>query len=95
MIDAHNHLHDARLRPHRSGILAELAQLGVERAVVNGTREDDWNAVAAMANEGPSTPASVMAPATLASRSNRKVGVSPKTRKQMAEATNPATMSRR
>ena len=49
MIDAHNHLHDARLAPHRPAIFAELARLGVTRAVVNGTREHDWPAVAALA----------------------------------------------
>ena len=53
MIDAHNHLHDARLVPHRPAIFAELARLGVTRAVVNGTREDDWPAVAALAHEQP------------------------------------------
>ena len=51
MIDAHNHLHDARLAPHHGEILPLLAQLGVQRAVVNGTREDDWPAVAALASE--------------------------------------------
>lgn len=51
MIDAHNHLHDARLLPHRATILAAVARLGVTRAVVNGTREDDWPAVAALARE--------------------------------------------
>ncbi len=51
MIDAHNHLHDARLVPHRPAIFAELARIGVARAVVNGTREDDWPAVAALARE--------------------------------------------
>ena len=49
MIDAHNHLHDARLVPHRPAIFAEVARLGITRAVVNGTREDDWPAVAALA----------------------------------------------
>ena len=49
MIDAHNHLHDARLVPHRAAILAEIARLGITRAIVNGTREDDWPAVAALA----------------------------------------------
>jgi len=53
MIDAHNHLHDARLEPHRPAILAELARLGVTRAVVNGTREADWPAVAALAAAQP------------------------------------------
>ena len=49
MIDAHNHLHDARLVPHRAAIFDALAHLGITRAVVNGTREDDWPAVAALA----------------------------------------------
>ena len=48
MIDAHNHLHDSRLAPHLPAILAAF---GVERAVVNGTREEDWPAVAALASE--------------------------------------------
>src|SRR5262249_16210302 len=52
-LDAHNHLHDARLVPHRAAILAELKRLPVARAVVNGTREDDWDAVAALAREQP------------------------------------------
>ncbi len=51
MIDAHNHLHDARLAPHLSEIRPALARLAVERAVVNGTREADWAAVAALAAE--------------------------------------------
>ena len=51
MIDAHNHLHDARLVPHRRAIFADIARLGVTCAVVNGTREDDWPAVAALARE--------------------------------------------
>lgn len=51
LIDAHNHLHDARLVPYRAAIFAELARLGVTRAVVNGTRESDWPAVAELARE--------------------------------------------
>lgn len=51
MIDAHNHLHDDRLAPWRTEILAELSALGVQRAVVNGTRESDWEQVAALARE--------------------------------------------
>jgi TatD DNase family protein len=51
LLDAHNHLHDARLAPHRAAILPELARLGVARVVVNGTREADWPAVAAIARE--------------------------------------------
>ena len=51
LLDAHNHLHDARLAPHRAPILQALAALGVERAVVNGTREADWEAVSSLARE--------------------------------------------
>ncbi|MDR3403092.1 MAG: TatD family hydrolase [Chthoniobacter sp.] len=50
-LDAHNHLHDARLAPHRPAILKQLARLPLERAVVNGTREDDWDAVATLSRE--------------------------------------------
>ena len=46
LIDAHNHLHDARLRPHLPAILPAL---DLQCAVVNGTGEDDWPAVAALA----------------------------------------------
>ncbi|EDY21169.1 TatD-related deoxyribonuclease [Chthoniobacter flavus Ellin428] len=50
-LDAHNHLHDARLAPHRAAILEQLAQLPIDRAVVNGTREEDWESVTALARE--------------------------------------------
>jgi TatD DNase family protein len=50
-LDAHNHLHDARLAPHRPAILEELRRIGLARAVVNGTRESDWPAVTALAAE--------------------------------------------
>ena len=53
LLDAHNHLHDVRLAPHRAAIFAELDRIGLARAVVNGTREDDWEAVAALAAEKP------------------------------------------
>lgn len=53
LFDAHNHLHDARLAPHRADILAALAPLDVAGAVVNGTREGDWEAVAELARELP------------------------------------------
>lgn len=45
LVDAHNHLHDARLDPHRAAIDATLDAIGLESAIVNGTREDDWAAV--------------------------------------------------
>ncbi|MCE9610529.1 MAG: TatD family hydrolase [Chthoniobacter sp.] len=70
MIDAHNHLHDARLLPHRPTIFAELARIGVTRAVVNGTREDDWSAVVALAHAHPwITPSFGLHPWHVATRS--------------------------
>jgi len=45
LLDAHNHLHDVRLAPHRAAILEELARMAVAGAVVNGTCEEDWGAV--------------------------------------------------
>ncbi|QYM79708.1 TatD family hydrolase [Horticoccus luteus] len=47
--DAHNHLQDPWLAPHRDRIFAGLAALPLRRAVVNGTCETDWPAVAALA----------------------------------------------
>jgi TatD DNase family protein len=52
-IDAHNHLHDARLAPWREQIVAALGEIGLGAAVVNGTREDDWDAVATLAKQFP------------------------------------------
>ncbi|MEA3207253.1 MAG: TatD DNase family protein [Chthoniobacter sp.] len=49
LYDAHNHLHDARLAPHREAIRSALAPLDVRGAVVNGTREEDWEKVATLA----------------------------------------------
>ena len=49
--DAHNHLHDARLQAHAAAIDAMLQHLPLRMAVVNGTEESDWDAVAAMARE--------------------------------------------
>lgn len=49
LLDAHNHLHDSRLSPWRQEIMAEMPGLGIGRAVVNGTCEGDWAAVAALA----------------------------------------------
>lgn len=48
--DAHNHLQDEWLRPHREQVFADLSHLDVLRgAVVNGTQESDWEEVAALA----------------------------------------------
>ncbi len=53
LCDAHNHLHDAVLAPHRAGIFADLAAAGVQAAVVNGSSEADWPEVAALAAAQP------------------------------------------
>lgn len=49
LYDAHNHLQDAQLAPHRAQILAELARLPLRGAVVNGIAEADWPEVTALA----------------------------------------------
>ncbi|MEI6561014.1 MAG: TatD family hydrolase [Verrucomicrobiota bacterium] len=53
LFDAHNHLQDDALTPHLPGVVAELQRIGLARAVVNGTREADWDRVAALAQEHP------------------------------------------
>jgi TatD DNase family protein len=42
LYDAHNHLQDEWLAPHWEKISAQLPDLGLKRAVVNGTQEADW-----------------------------------------------------
>ncbi|MHA3775500.1 TatD family hydrolase [Verrucomicrobiota bacterium sgz303538] len=49
--DAHNHLHDHRLDSCREDAITELLSRGLTGAVVNGTREEDWGAVATLAAE--------------------------------------------
>lgn len=49
LFDAHNHLQDDRLNLHRDGILAMLPGTGLAEAVVDGSGEDDWAAVAELA----------------------------------------------
>ncbi len=47
LYDAHNHLHDARLRKlERAALLRQLDAAGVQAAGVNGTEPGDWQAVA-------------------------------------------------
>jgi TatD DNase family protein len=53
LYDAHNHLQDAWLAPHRAKVLADLASIPLARAVVNGTCQSDWSEVAALAGEHP------------------------------------------
>ena len=47
--DAHNHLQDARL-PDQA-VVAELEELPIMKAVVNGTRPEDWVAVGELAHK--------------------------------------------
>jgi TatD DNase family protein len=49
LYDAHNHLQDAWLMPHRAKVLADLSELPLGRAVVNGTCPSDWPDVTALA----------------------------------------------
>jgi TatD DNase family protein len=51
--DAHNHLQDERLAPHLKEILAALPGAGVVRMVVNGSCEEDWPRVLALAQTVP------------------------------------------
>lgn len=53
-IDAHNHLQDPRLPPLDAELVSSLRGLGIDRAVVNGTRESDWPEVARLARDFPS-----------------------------------------
>lgn len=53
LYDAHQHLHFEPLTPHRAAILRDLAAVGVQRLVVNGTNEEEWPVVAALARELP------------------------------------------
>lgn len=53
LYDAHNHLQDAWLTPHRTQVLADLKDIPLKAAVVNGTAEGDWDDVARLARELP------------------------------------------
>ncbi len=49
LYDAHNHLQDPRLAPLGDGVWANLAAVGVQKMVVNGSAEEDWPAVLELA----------------------------------------------
>jgi TatD DNase family protein len=51
--DAHNHLQDERLKPHRAQLLDDLARENVAKMVVNGSCEEDWPAVLELARQYP------------------------------------------
>jgi TatD DNase family protein len=50
--DAHNHLHDPRLGDPVP-IITAMRTAGVERCIVNATRQDDWPALEALALAAP------------------------------------------
>ena len=53
LYDAHNHMQDDRLAPHRQAILAALRRENLVKMVVNGSCEDDWPEVLALARSCP------------------------------------------
>ncbi len=53
LYDAHNHLQDDRFAGRQTQLLAECAEVGVARAVVNGACEGDWPQVRALARANP------------------------------------------
>lgn len=53
LLDAHNHLQDARLDGIREEVVATCRESGVARMVVNGVCEADWPAVSELARRWP------------------------------------------
>jgi Mg-dependent DNase len=51
--DAHNHLQDERLAPHLDSILQQFEGAGIGKMVVNGSCEEDWPQVLALAKRIP------------------------------------------
>ncbi len=49
LYDSHNHLQEEPLWSQREAVLLEFGPLNLRKAVVNGTREQDWPAVLALA----------------------------------------------
>ena len=53
LYDAHNHLQDERFAGRQAELVAEAARRGVVRMLVNGSCEEDWPQVQALAREHP------------------------------------------
>src|SRR6187551_750780 len=51
LYDAHQHFQFDPLTPHRAVIVNDLGSIGLGRAVVNATNEQEWPVVAALARE--------------------------------------------
>ncbi|MFT6180672.1 MAG: TatD DNase family protein [Akkermansiaceae bacterium] len=73
MIDAHNHLQDPRFAGRQPEIVATMKNAGITGCVVNGTSEEDWPAVAKLAEDFPNFvhPAFGLHPWKVESRSPR------------------------
>jgi TatD DNase family protein len=50
LFDAHNHLQEDVFKPHLQQVMEDARKEGICRMVVNGSSEDDWDAVSALAN---------------------------------------------
>jgi len=53
LYDAHNHLQDDRFGGRPAELLADCARVGVAAMVVNGSCEEDWPQVQALAKQSP------------------------------------------
>jgi TatD DNase family protein len=53
LYDAHNHLQDQRLKPHLAAIMSAVQAEPIARMVANGSGEEDWPDVLALAREYP------------------------------------------
>lgn len=53
LFDSHNHLQSGKFGKPVGEMVAEMKDAGITGCVVNATREDDWEAVAALASEFP------------------------------------------
>ncbi|MFO1488285.1 MAG: TatD family hydrolase [Verrucomicrobiota bacterium] len=53
LFDAHNHLQDERLAAQRDDIVLQLARVGIQGMVVNGSCEEDWPQVLELARRVP------------------------------------------
>lgn len=73
MIDAHNHLQDPRFGENLPQVICEMQQAGIRHAIVNGTCENDWQAVLALHRENPAfiSPAFGLHPWRVKSRSHQ------------------------
>lgn len=51
LFDAHQHFQFDPLTPHRARIVEDLQAIGLRKAVVNATNEEEWPVVSALAHE--------------------------------------------